>query len=237
MGAGNYSTKPGGTQRRRRGVILREPMRRTLAAFLALAAAAQARDTTGPGREEINLLRLVVPRKHAVLGKWTLEKGVLHAALGPSQPYRLELPYAPGEEYDLRVVVERKEGNPPFVVGLPVGARQITVDFDGWGGSDTCGISVIDGKSGEGNETRRVGKLLTNDRPSTILCFVRREGVRVVVDGVKVVDWKGDRARLSLWPGWTMPHANAPFVATWGGRFELTRIGLTPVRGNGAALR
>ena len=104
----------------------------------------------------------------------------------------------PGGEYDLKVVVERKEGNPPFVVGLPVGNLQVTVDFDGWDRNDKCGISVIDGKSGEGNETCRLGKLLTNDQPSTIVCAVRTGGIRVVIDGIKVIDWKGERARLSL---------------------------------------
>lgn len=212
-------------------------MRRTIAVLLCLGSSAAARDTCGPGREEVNLLRLIVPKKHTVLGKWTVEQGVLKAALGPPQPWRLELPFIPGDEYDLRVVVERKEGNPPFVVGLPVGAAQVSVDLDGWGGSDTCGISMIDGKSGEGNESKRVGKLLADNRPSTILCAVRKGGIRVVVDGLRVIDWKGDRSKLSLWGGWTMPRTTTPFLATWGGRFEITRIGLTPVTGAGRELR
>jgi hypothetical protein len=238
MEAGDYNRKSTGTQSPRHAVILRDiQMRGLTVAVFILAAPALARDSSGSGGGDIDLLKLVLPKKHAVLGTWTVEKGVLHSALGPSQPFRLELPYAPGDEYDLRVVVERKEGNPPFVVGFPVGDRQVTLDVDGWGGSDTCGISVIDGKSGEGNETRRVGKLLVNDRPSTIACLVRKDGIRIVVDGVKVIDWKGERSRLSLWPGWTMPHRNTPFVATWGGRFDITRISLTPRSGRGSPLR
>jgi hypothetical protein len=212
-------------------------MRRTFFLLALMAAAAAARDSSGPLHREIDLIAKIDLKRDVVIGKWTIQKGVLAAALGPSQPWRVEIPYAPGDEYDLKVVVERKEGNPPFVVGLPVGNRQVTVDFDGWDRNDKCGISVIDGKSGEGNETCRLGKLLTNDQPSTIVCAVRMGGIRVVIDGIKVIDWKGDRARLSLWPGWRMPHPNTPFVATWGGRFNVTRIGLTPIGAAGKDVR
>ncbi len=212
-------------------------MRRTIFLLISMATSAPARDSSGLPQKEIDLLGKIDLKRNVVLGKWTIEKGVLVAGLGPSQPWRIEIPYAPGDEYDLRVVVERKEGNPPFVVGLPIGDRQITVDFDGWDRNDKCGISVIDGKSGEGNETCRLGKLLTNDKPSTIVCAVRKGGVRVVVDGRKVIDWTGERARLSLWPGWKMPRVTTPFIATWGGRFNVTRIGLTPVSGTGKDVR
>lgn len=212
-------------------------MRRAILLLLSLSTAAAARDFSGVRAREIDALKLVVPKKHAVLGTWSVENGALIAALGEQQPFRIEIPYAPGDEYDLRVTVERKEGNPPFVVGLPVGDRQISVDFDGWGGSDTCGISMIDNKSGEGNDSKRVGKLLTNNRPSLIVCSVRRGGVAVTVDGLQVINWKGERTRLSLWGGWKMPRTTTPFLATWGGRFVVTRIGLVPVTGTGREMR
>ncbi|HXX93103.1 MAG TPA: hypothetical protein VEN81_05685, partial [Planctomycetota bacterium] len=195
-------------------------------AVLLLAPSAGARDSRGLPPREIDLLAKIDLRRDVVQGKWGLEKGVLVALQGPAEPCRIELPFAPGDGYDLRVVVERKEGNPPFIVGFPVGDRQITVDVDGWAQNDKCGISLIDGKPGDGNETSRLGKLLTNDQPSTILCAVRRGRIRVVIDGRPVIDWKGEGSRLSLWPGWKMPHPNTPFVATWGGLFRVTRIGL-----------
>lgn len=215
----------------------RETASRTLFLLVSLWTAAIARDSSGAPRREIDLLAKIDLERDVVQGKWTVQKGVLAALPGPAEPDRVAIPYAPGDEYDLKVVVERKEGNPPFVVGFPVGNRQVTVDVDGWDKHDTCGISMVDGKSGEGNDTARVGKRLTDGQPSTIVCSVRKGGLRVVIDGVRVIDWKGERERLSLWPGWRMPRPDTPFLATWGGRFDVSRIGLTPVGPAGKDVR
>src|SRR5262249_27157828 len=82
---------------------------------------------------EVDLLALVRLDENVVSGTW--KKTNEGALLSPAEPEaRVQIPYAPPEEYDLRVVALRKSSDfRSFHIGLVAGGRQFLVTLDGFG--------------------------------------------------------------------------------------------------------
>lgn len=211
-------------------------MRLSAAVLLALAAPACARDSSGTPSRGVDLLRLIDPEKDAVAGKWTREGGVL--ATPQLQFGRLLVPYLPPSEYDLRAVVERRAGDNSLTLGLVAGGKQFVVILDAAvNGVATSGLDLVDSKSFYDNETTARGALFENGRKSAVHCSVRAGSVAVAVDGKRVIAWKGDPARLSLWSGWTVKNRKALFIGAWTSPIHIHKLELLPVTGKGEALR
>lgn len=207
-----------------------------LAALLAIATAGEARDTSGTLRRPgIDLLRLVDPKVDRVAGEWAFDGKTL---VSPSLPFgRITVPYVPPEEYDLRIQAERTGGGNSLSVGLVGGGRQFLFILDGMAPEAKSGLDLVDGRSFYDNPTTHLGQLLADGRTGSILISVRRKRVQVSVDGRRVVDWKADFARVSLWPSWTMPRGDTLFLGAWTSPQRVRRLELTPVSGPGKALR
>jgi WD40 repeat protein len=187
---------------------------------------------------EVNLLKLVDPKVDAVVGGWTLDDGVLVCSQ-KAPGGRLQIPYMPPEEYDLLIVGARKEGTDSFNIGLCSGPRPFQVVIDGWAkdGVGYTSLWSIDGKDGTANETTYKGMLLENGRPSRILCSVRKGGVKVLVDGKVVIDWKGDFGRLTAHDQARLPNPRALGIGSYNCEVRYTRVALIPVKGEGRSLR
>lgn len=211
---------------------------RTLALLGTLLAAlpAGARDSGGLPREGIDLLRLIDVEKDAVAGTWTLDGKTL---VSPSLQFgRLAVPYVVPEEYDLRIVAERRGPGNSLSVGLSQGGRQFLVIFDGVEREPKTGLDLVDGKPFYDNATTyRGGVTFSEVRPTTVVIAVRQKRVLVLVDGRPVVDWKGDPARLSLWASWFMHRQDTLFLGAWTSPQRVRRMELFPVRGRGKPLR
>ena len=67
--------------------------------------------------EAPQLLKLVDPAKDAAAGSWRIDKGVLVS--GSSPRARLEIPWRPPEEYDLKVTFVRRQGTEEVAILLP----------------------------------------------------------------------------------------------------------------------
>jgi len=205
---------------------------RVLAAILAAAAVAppgEARDSSGvPPAAGIDLLRLIDPRKDAVAGAWAFDGTVL---VSPALPFgRLAVPYVPPEEYDLRIVAERTGTGNSLSVGLVAGGRQILAILDGMIPDARSGLDLIDAKPFYDNETTHRGQLLKNGQRSSVLVSVRKDSLRVRVDGRRVLDWKVDPARISLWKDWKLPRADTLFLGAWSSPQRIHRLELIPLQ-------
>jgi len=183
----------------------------------------------------VDLLKLIIPDKDAVLGEWTCDGRTLTCARRVKNA-RIQVPYLPPEDYDLTMVVERKDGMEAFGIGFARGARQWIIAIDGWGGGVT-GISTVEGRSGNENETTHRGQVLINGRQSTIVCSVRKEGVTMTVDGKKITDYKGAYERLGNLENLTMPNPKSLYVVSYDCIYTITKYVLTPVSGPGKNLR
>jgi hypothetical protein len=56
------------------------------------------------------------------------------------------------------------------------------------------------------------------------------------VDGNLIINWSGDRARLSLSDYWKTPNDKALFLGTYDCRYRFHRITLEPISGEGESL-
>jgi hypothetical protein len=67
--------------------------------------------------EAPQLLKLVDPARDAAAGAWRAEKGALVSAASPRA--RVEIPWRPPEEYDLKVTFVRRQGSEDVAILLP----------------------------------------------------------------------------------------------------------------------
>ena len=183
----------------------------------------------GPG---VDLLALVDPAMDAVEGTWTREGGALVSPAG--EHARLQIPYVPPDEYDLRATVKRGDSADGFAFGLARGANQWTLFVDkipGEGGH--TGLELVDG----GMHTGAKGLQLRPGESATFDCRVRKSGVSLLKDGKLVFQWQGATSRLSNFPRWDVPNKQALFLGHWQSAISYTELRLLPVSGAGRPLR
>lgn len=185
----------------------------------------------------VDLLRIINPNQDSVNGEWILEgQKLVSNSLDPAA--RLQIPYQPPEEYDLTVVCERREGGDAFGVGLANPSFQSVMIFDGYSNvGGAAGFEVLDGRLADANDSTRKGLLFTNLKASTIVCSVRKTGIKVTVDGRTIVDWKGDLGRLTLRADYAVPNRRSLMLATWSSKYAISKLQLTAVTGQGKFVR
>lgn len=156
----------------------------------------------------VDLLAAVDVAQHAVQGEWHREGTVLVSPAGKDPSYAiLMLPGDVPAEYTLALLVERVEGRDALAINFPSGEHRGVVVLDSTVGglfadSPVSGLDRIDGRQYYQNETKRVGGLFPRRKVYAVLCEVRKEGVRVTVDGKEILAWQGEPNRLSVGRQW-----------------------------------
>lgn len=198
------------------------------------ADAGAADEPGAPTREEIDLLALADPETCWQSGSWKLADGRLES---PKQfGARLELPYEPPAEYRLTLIVEPlDEPNGLLAGNVSGGNRFVTLFHYALDGRALSAVENIDGAN-VGNETTHEGRLFKQGQLSQVVVTVRESGVRMEVDGRRIVDWKGTAKQLSLSDYWSTPQASAMFLGAYDCRYRFYRITLEPLSGDGKVL-
>jgi hypothetical protein len=187
-----------------------------------------------PPPPPIDLLTLVDPVNDRVVGTWQMTpKGLANAEVVDHAV--VQIPYAPPLEYDLTLVVERVAGD-GFIVGLSYQGNQFFMLLDGWNFT-VSGLSLVDGKWPVDHELSARGTMLKKSGPSTVVCSVRKDGVKVVADGKTVGDWKVAYSRLSNLPSFNTPLREALFLVCPKSKVVVSKISLQAVTGEGRRLR
>jgi serine/threonine protein kinase len=181
----------------------------------------------------VDLLALIDPTKDSTVGNWKVTSKVLVSPL--VQNSMLQVPYVPPEEYDLDAVVELKDGGDGFGIGLAQGNSQVMMVIGSWG-QTANGLRLIDDQYEKDNETATKGPIFTRGRPTRIHCAVRRENIEVSAEGKKLVSWKPDFSRVTLGI-WSVPRKDVLFLCSINNTYEISRLVLTPVTGQGTLLR
>jgi hypothetical protein len=189
----------------------------------------------GPQPGTFDLLSLVDPGRDTVHGAWTRQgTALLSPAAGDNMntgSARIWIPYAPPEEYELFIEVERRSGTEDLVVGLvsPDGTP-IAFGLDGWGTQGGCGVFM-------GGRWNRVApqRVLGPTGRFTIGIHVRRQ-FRVRVQNQDVIS-------IPNYDGMSMPpHVQIPGrtggIVIGGVRssFLVHSVVLKPIVGQGRAI-
>jgi hypothetical protein len=175
----------------------------------------------------IDLLASMDPIKDAIQGRWMLEgKALLSPATGAQS--RIRLRAAPGPEYDLSLTAQRETGTNALGLILPSSNSHFMVVIDGWDGERTS-LWMMDNKADNGyNEATWSGKLLPIGKAVALRCAVRRDSVRLWVDGRPAITWEGSPTRVSLNPVWSVPMPGEPALGSNTSRFRITSLEVAP---------
>ena len=211
---------------RRRGLLI--------GAGAAALAAALPFALRRPPVVPVDLLKLPNLDRDTVWGEWSFQDGALRVEAG-RRAYRVQIPYAVPEEYDLTLRVERLGGQESFHIGMSNGQRNWTLMLDSMAGAS--GLHLIDGRMGTENETTRFGRQLPPNAPVDIEVKVRRGGVAAKIGGRPLVDWTGDLSRLSLAKSaFRVPSLRTIFLGAEMDAFKVSRLELRPLGSAGVPL-
>jgi hypothetical protein len=182
----------------------------------------------------LDLLALVDLKKDQGSGTWRMDKGALISPVGAPTAFQ-PIPYAPPEEYDLKIEAARREGHADLYIGVVGGGKQMMLHIDG-GDGRSGGLQWIDDKDWDNNETTyRNDRIFVDEQSRTILISVRRNSVTVTTDGRTLINWKADYKRVKAVNA--VPSPSVLYVGDWESSFQITQIQLTPVTGTGKRLR
>ncbi len=158
------------------------------------------------GARVVDLLPLVDVKRDAVAGEWAMTAGGLAVQKGLVQDTkngvpRLQLPYAPPEEYDLAVEFTPTDGDLNHVDALLVAgghAIEWVIDEKEAGKEVWCGFGRIDNKGlAESPESlRQETSFLKNGQRHRLQLEVRRDSLAALLDGQELQRWKGDMQLL-----------------------------------------
>ncbi len=186
----------------------------------------------------IDLLALVNPKTHAIAGEWKKE-GTALVVNNPAadKAALLMLPYQPGEEYDVEMTFQRVKGDES--IGLVVGKSHVAALVDAFPGRGSyAGLEFVDTKQVSANDTGVKGPILTNGMECTLTCSVRAGKIDLLINEKAVTSFKGDFARLALYPEYRVPNEKAlSLVVSAKCTYQITRIAVIPVKGKGTILK
>jgi hypothetical protein len=83
-------------------------------------------------------------------------------------------------------------------------------------------IQFVDGK----DASPYTGTVLKQNQVSEIVITVRKDDVKVSVDGVQIIDWQGDAATLTPSTYWTHPTADTVMIGSFNCRYRFHRLSI-----------
>jgi hypothetical protein len=183
----------------------------------------------------VNLMTLIDPAMDSVAGTWKLERGELRGS--GAERARIQIPYAPPEEYDLTIVAEQVSGSSNLLFGLSRPGTQWVVSYDNEiNGAYYSGLVLVDGKLPWENPTSKTGRFLKKGTMQTFEFKVRKSGVTTFVDGKQVLSWQ-DYSRLTMAQRFQIHDKTAMLFGMYNGEAKLLKATLLPVSGQGKPLR
>jgi tRNA A-37 threonylcarbamoyl transferase component Bud32 len=185
-----------------------------------------------PWKDAVDILPLVDLSKDIVSGQWAREPDALISKGG--KPARIQVPYRPPDEYDLRIVFSRHSAN--FVVNLILtrGAEPFTLVMqrDGIFGFE----KVLGEDFGKNASTARFDTALALNKNYTVVVEVRKSGLKVFCDG-QPLSRLDSYADLTMHRDWKLPDPAALGLGTWDGGAAIRKLEIREVTGKGRNAR
>ncbi len=156
----------------------------------------------------VHLTGLIDLERDGRHGEWEGGAGDRWVATGEDVSV-LEIPAVLPGSYDFHVMVQSEAGRGPVYVAFPVGRSRGLLVLGGEAeGGGRLGLELLDGEGFEDNGTAVEGQWLRDGRPHAIGIYVRlarggHANVRAFVDGLDLLHWQGDSARLELPDPWS----------------------------------
>jgi len=169
----------------------------------------------------IDLLGLVDPERDAAIGRWSWVDGKLQCQ--PIEHGHLLLPVVVEGSYEFYFQFCRLAGNDAINPLIPVGGCKCAVMLGGWG-NKISGLTEINGKFANENETKVTTFRIRNGLMYSVLIWVELKGdraqVAVVVNNKPLIRWQGPPSALGFRPTRDKAHLRArtpgmPTLGAW----------------------
>jgi tRNA A-37 threonylcarbamoyl transferase component Bud32 len=185
-----------------------------------------------PWSGAVDLLPLVELKDDVVSGKWSRGSEGLVSEGG--KPARVQVPYRPPEEYDVRIVFARRSSN--FCVNLILSrggdAFTLVMHRDGY-----FGFEKVGGEDFHKNiSTKRFDGPLQKEKEYVVVVEVRKGGVKASCNGQPVSSLDGYND-VTMNKDWKLPDPAALGLGTWDGGAAIKRLEIREVTGKGAPSR
>jgi hypothetical protein len=176
--------------------------------------------------EEIDLLKLIDPRRDAVTGIWNVVDGTL---VTPNVQYaKLQIQQSVPKEYEWVVVAQRISGSEALNLGISIGGRRAVVLLDGQNGR-TSGLEEIDHKRFMSNETVYAKPIFADGAAHEIVCTVTENSVCAMCDGKQLFEWHGNPEKLTLNATFLWPDPTCLCLGSFGTPFKISRVVLRSI--------
>jgi tetratricopeptide (TPR) repeat protein len=187
-------------------------------------------------KRAVNLLPLIDPRRDNVSGTWSWqdERLVSDRLLRT----RIEIPYRPPEEYDIRTVFTRVAGTGPIILVLSHSGRPFEWVMGAGAGGTGFGFELVRGTPllGANPTAVKEAKALEAGKSYTSLVQVRRDGVRAFLDDRPLTHWKTDYSDLAMSPPFRLRDPGLLGLITQGTSASFERIELLEISGKGSGV-
>jgi serine/threonine protein kinase len=177
-----------------------------------------------PPVEEVDLLALLRenPGTGRLQGSWRFEGDALLTMRGDLSRAWMEIPFDPGEAYDLEFVVTRLRGNDSMPIFFPSSAGAASLELDAW----ELGVGGF--QNVDGMDLRSSGLSFPfryrNGVPDTVLLRVRPEVVSVRVNGELRKSLALADRRFTKPPIWELPEDLHFAIGAWEADARFDRI-------------
>jgi tRNA A-37 threonylcarbamoyl transferase component Bud32 len=169
----------------------------------------------------VELVGRVDPARDTVSGTWTLEKGLL--ASSGEVLSRIEIPWRPAEEYELRIVFSPLKGGTDVAFHLNRAGRPFVVVL-----GPEVRVGEAEAKLPGGVETGRFHSALVR---------VGGSGAELELDERKLLSWTTDWSLPAVPPEWALRDASLLGLGVRSGRLEVKSVQETDLAGRGAPSR
>jgi hypothetical protein len=176
--------------------------------------------------QAVELLPLVDPERHAVVGKWSLTNKGLETDLQKCS--RLAIPYQPPEEYDYRVDFTREKNGFDVNLIFPVNGQGHLWMMDSW---QACGF----GGTYKNRDAVPTPGIANHVRHSVII-EVRAKSLKAWLDGhllQSITLWKSPSL---VTPDWRLPDESMIGVGSWNNEVVFHRISVRAIKGQGRVI-
>jgi WD40 repeat protein/predicted Ser/Thr protein kinase len=183
-------------------------------------------------KDAINLMPIVDTRRNAVWGTWEMQDG--GRLVSDRSPYaRLEIPFQLPQEYDFRMVCERRTGAGSISVILSRGGHQFRCELGGESNTRFAFEAARQPTAVEAPEMRIDPICLRNDVAYTVLIQVRASGAKMFLNGKPVLSWATDYSEIGLNPLWKLRNTLRLGVGSHESETIFHRMELLEITGKG----
>lgn len=182
----------------------------------------------------VDLVALVDPSRDSVRGKWRKE-GV-RLIVEREACARIEIPYAPPEEYDFRATFVRSDGNEDVNLILTHAGRSFFWSMAGEKNT-AFGFDQVDARNAFQNRTAvRVDSAIENGREYHVVVQVRRSSLKAWVDGKCICFHATNYKDMGMRRDWAL-RANLLGLGVHNGNVTFSLVQIREVTGKGKPSR